>query len=88
MNDIISLDNLAVGQTARIVRINTANPALKRRIMDMGIVKGVKIRIVKVAPLGDPVQVKVRNYMLSLRKFDLSLLLYCLLNNHYFPHTL
>lgn len=67
----ITLDNLKVGQKAKVVKINTTNPALKRRIMDMGIVKGVEVKIIKIAPLGDPVQIELRGYMLSVRKADL-----------------
>ena len=58
-----------VGETVRVVKIHSEG-AVKRRIMDMGITKGVEIRIVKTAPLGDPVEIKVRGYELSLRKAD------------------
>ena len=57
------------GETVRVVKIN-GEGAVKRRIMDMGITKGVEIYIRKVAPLGDPVEVTVRGYELSLRKAD------------------
>ncbi len=57
------------GETVRVVKIN-GEGAVKRRIMDMGITKGVDIYIRKVAPLGDPVEVMVRGYELSLRKAD------------------
>lgn len=57
------------GETVRVVKIS-GEGAVKRRIMDMGIVKGVQIYIRKVAPLGDPVEVTVRGYELSLRKGD------------------
>ncbi len=57
------------GETVRVVKIN-GEGAVKRRIMDMGITKGVEIYIRKVAPLGDPVEVTVRGYELSLRKVD------------------
>ena len=57
------------GDTVRVSKI-TGGGALKRRIMDMGITKGVEIFIRKVAPLGDPVEVTVRGYELSLRKAD------------------
>ena len=74
MEKLITFDQLKVGQSAKVVKINTTNSALKRRIMDMGIVKGVCIKVIKVAPLGDPVQVELRGYMLSLRKVDLELI--------------
>ena len=57
------------GETVRVSRI-TGSGAVKRRIMDMGITKGVEIYIRKVAPLGDPVEITVRGYELSLRKAD------------------
>ena len=57
------------GDTVKVVKLNGEGP-VKRRIMDMGITKGVEIFIRKVAPLGDPVEVAVRGYELSLRKAD------------------
>ena len=57
------------GQTVKVVKIH-GEGALKRRIMDMGITKNVEIYIRKVAPLGDPIEVTVRGYELSLRKAD------------------
>ena len=71
MEKLISFDKLKVGDVARVIKITAKNPALKRRIMDMGITKGIVIKIVKTAPLGDPLQVELRGYMLSLRKEDL-----------------
>lgn len=64
-----SLREVPCGQTVTVIRI-CGEGALKRRIMDMGITKGVEIFVRKVAPLGDPVEVKVRGYELSLRKTD------------------
>ena len=58
-----------IGETVKIVKLNGSG-AVKRRIMDMGITKGVEIFVRKVAPLGDPVEVTVRGYELSLRKAD------------------
>lgn len=57
------------GDTMKVVKIN-GDGALKRRIMDMGVTKGVEIYVRKVAPLGDPVEVTVRGYELSIRKAD------------------
>lgn len=57
------------GDTVQVVKIGGSG-ALKRRIMDMGITKGVQISVRKVAPLGDPVEITVRGYQLSLRKAD------------------
>ena len=64
-----TLREAKVGQTVTVKKIN-GEGAIKRRIMDMGITKGVKVYIRKVAPLGDPVEVTVRDYELSLRKAD------------------
>ncbi len=65
----MTLKEAKVGSTVKVVKLN-GEGAVKRRIMDMGITKGVEIYIRKVAPLGDPVEVTVRNYELSLRKDD------------------
>lgn len=64
-----TLREAKVGQTVKVVKLN-GEGAIKRRIMDMGITKGVEIYIRKVAPLGDPVEITVRGYELSLRKAD------------------
>ncbi len=62
-----------IGDTVKVVRVH-GEGALRRRIMDMGITKGVEVYIRKVAPLGDPVEVTVRGYELSLRKADIELI--------------
>ena len=64
-----TLREAKIGETVKIAKLNGAG-AIKRRIMDMGITKGVEIYIRKVAPLGDPIEVTVRGYELSLRKAD------------------
>lgn len=64
-----TLKEIACGQTVTVRRLNGEGP-VKRRIMDMGITKGIEIYVRKVAPLGDPVEVTVRGYELSLRKAD------------------
>ncbi|SFQ44408.1 ferrous iron transport protein A [Lachnospiraceae bacterium XBB1006] len=64
-----TLRNVPVGSTAKVKRLH-GEGAVKRRIMDMGITKGVEVYIRKLAPLGDPVEVTVRGYELSLRKAD------------------
>ncbi len=61
------------GETVKVVKL-TGNGPVKRRIMDMGITKGVEVYIRKVAPLGDPVEVTVRGYELSLRKADAAMI--------------
>ena len=64
-----NLKEAKIGETVRVVKIH-GEGAVKRRIMDMGITKGVEVYIRKVAPLGDPIEVTVRGYELSLRKAD------------------
>lgn len=64
-----TLKEVAVGQTVIVKKLSGAGP-VKRRIMDMGITKGVEVYVRKVAPLGDPVEVTVRGYELSLRRAD------------------
>ncbi len=64
-----TLKDVKVKQTVKVVKLH-GEGAVKRRIMDMGITKGVEIYVRKVAPLGDPVEVTVRGYELSLRKAD------------------
>ncbi|MGN0530897.1 MAG: ferrous iron transport protein A [Eubacterium sp.] len=65
----MTLKDAKIGSSVTVKKIN-GEGALKRRIMDMGITKGVEVYIRKVAPLGDPIEVTVRNYELSLRKAD------------------
>ena len=64
-----TLRQVGVGQTVKVKRLHGEGP-VKRRIMDMGITKGVEIYVRKVAPLGDPIEVTVRDYEQSLRKVD------------------
>ncbi len=64
-----TLRETKIGGTARVVKVH-GEGAVRRRIMDMGITRGVEIKITKVAPLGDPLEITVRGYELSLRKED------------------
>ena len=64
-----NLKEAKIGETVRVVKIH-GEGAIKRRIMDMGLTKGVEVYIRKAAPLGDPIEVTVRGYELSLRKAD------------------
>ena len=64
-----TLKAVKVGDTVKVVKLH-GEGAVKRRIMDMGLTKGVEVHIRKVAPLGDPIEVTVRGYELSLRKAD------------------
>ncbi len=65
----MTLKEIRVGQTVTVKKISGTG-AVKRRIMDMGVTKGAEIHVRKVAPLGDPIEVTVRGYELSLRKAD------------------
>ena len=64
-----TLKDAKVGETVTVAKLNGAG-AIKRRIMDMGITKGCEIYVRKVAPLGDPVEINIRGYELSVRKAD------------------
>ncbi len=64
-----TLRQAKIGDTVKVVKLH-GEGAVKRRIMDMGITKGVEVCIRKVAPLGDPVEITVRGYELSIRKAD------------------
>ena len=68
-----TLKETSVGETVKVVKLNGSGP-VKRRIMDMGITKGVEIYVRKVAPLGDPIEITVRGYELSLRKADATMI--------------
>ncbi|MBQ7133449.1 MAG: ferrous iron transport protein A [Ruminococcus sp.] len=64
-----TLKDIKVGDSTTVIKLS-GQGAVKRRIMDMGITKGVKIDVCKVAPFGDPIEITVRGYQLSLRKAD------------------
>ena len=64
-----TLKEVKIGETVKVTKINGEGP-IKRRIMDMGVTKGVEVYVRKVAPLGDPVEVTIRGYELSIRKAD------------------
>ena len=68
-----TLNQVKVGETVKVTKIAGEGP-IKRRIMDMGITKGVEIYVRKGAPLGDPVEITVRNYELSVRKADAAII--------------
>ena len=65
----MTLDKVSVGDTVKIARLNGAGP-VKRRIMDMGLTRGTEVTVRKIAPLGDPIELTVRGYELSIRKDD------------------
>ncbi len=64
---IVTLNKLVKGKYGIIIRMN-ASGEIKRRLLDMGLVKGTRVRVERIAPLGDPIEIKVKGYMLSLRK--------------------
>ena len=70
---VTSLKNVKKGHTCRVLKLG-GEGAIRRRIMDMGITKGVEIYVRKVAPLGDPMELNVRGYELSVRKADAELI--------------
>ena len=65
----MTLRDLKVGESGVIAKVNTTG-ALKQRFMDMGLTKNVEVKIIKIAPLGDPIEIEVRGYNLSIRKAD------------------
>lgn len=65
----MTLRDLKVGQTGTILK-NSTSGAVKQRFMDMGITKGVEVKVLKIAPLGDPIEIEIRGYHLSIRKND------------------
>ena len=69
----MTLQEVSVGQTVKVAKLDGEGP-VKRRIMDMGITKGVEVYVRKVAPLGDPIEVTVRGYELSIRKADAAMI--------------
>lgn len=69
----MTLKEVSVGQTVKVAKLD-GEGSVKRRIMDMGITKGVEVYVRKVAPLGDPIEVTVRGYELSIRKADAAMI--------------
>lgn len=65
----MTLNDLSVGDSALVLKINCQGP-MKRRLIDMGITPGVKIKLFKIAPLGDPLELKLRGYLLSIRRSE------------------
>ncbi len=70
---MLTLKEIKIGDSCKVVKLH-GEGAIKRRIMDMGLTKGTVVKIVKVAPLGDPIEMNVRGYELSLRKADAELI--------------
>lgn len=68
-----TLREIAIGESVKVVKLHGLGP-IKRRIMEMGITKGTQIKLENIAPLGDPMEITVRDYQLSIRKEDASLI--------------
>ena len=66
------LSDLKVGQKARVLRLNETNKAIRRHLLDMGVTRGVIVTIKKIAPMGDPIDISLRDYELCICKDDLS----------------
>lgn len=69
--EIKTLSQLKVGQKARVKKLNIDDRAIKRHLLDMGLTRGVEVEIKKIAPMGDPIDIKIRGYELALRKAEL-----------------
>lgn len=67
----MKLSELKVGQSAKVLKLEEGNKEIRRHLLDMGITKGVKITVKKIAPMGDPIDLQLRDYELCLRKEDL-----------------
>ena len=72
MGKLCNLANLKVGESARVVALNVQNNEIRRHLLDMGITRGVVVQVKKIAPMGDPIDIELRDYELCLRKADLS----------------
>lgn len=68
----MKLGELKVGEKAKVLKLNIANRQIKRHLLDMGITRGVEVKIKKIAPMGDPIDIKLRDYELCIRKADLN----------------
>lgn len=72
MGKLCNLANLKVGESARVVALNVQNKEIRRHLLDMGITRGVVVQVKKIAPMGDPIDIELRDYELCLRKADWS----------------
>lgn len=66
----ISLNNLTVGEKGIVLNIASASQQIRQRLLEMGLTKGTKVEIVRYAPMGDPIEIAIRGYRLSLRKLE------------------
>ena len=72
VGDKCVLSDLKVGQKAKVLKLNETNKVIRRHLLDMGITRGTIVTVKKIAPMGDPIDIKLRDYELCLRKADLS----------------
>ena len=70
----MKLDELKVGDKARVISLNIENKEIRRHLLDMGVTKGVVLTIKKVAPMGDPIDIELRDYELCVRKAELDMI--------------
>ena len=66
----VQLDTMIPGERGTVSRINTVGSALKQRLLEMGLIRGTPVELVRVAPMGDPIEVRVRGYRLSMRRLE------------------
>lgn len=71
MNKVCNLSDLKVGQKGKVLQINIADKQIRRHLLDMGITRGTVVEIKKIAPMGDPIDIRLRDYELCIRKADL-----------------
>ena len=67
----MKLDELRVGERAKVVKLNVENKEIRRHLLDMGVTRGVRVKIKKIAPMGDPIDIELRDYELCVRKAEL-----------------
>ncbi len=72
INKIITADQLKIGDTAKVVELDISNKEIRRHLLDMGITRGVDIYVKKKAPMGDPIDIRLRDYELCISKKELS----------------
>ncbi len=68
----MKLDELKIGQNAKVLKLDVENKEIRRHLLDMGITRGARVKIKKIAPMGDPIDIELRDYQLCIRKADLN----------------
>ena len=74
VGEICELSELKIGQTAIVKKLKIQDKQIRRHLLDMGITRGAKVKIKKIAPMGDPIDIELRGYQLAIRKADLKLI--------------